>query len=417
MNDKDDQDDKEALAEEGAILRGADASEPEYHEQDSEQATGLAAKVLTGLALIALGGGIALWAGPKIAPNLPAGMAPIATWLSPGIARVDTEISTLRTDMNARFAALPDITHPPDISQALADSTATLRTELSARIDAVSDQVQTIDIANIQSRLVALEMKTDGLRSEVSTLTKQLGAVAISGGEVNAQTAAQIMTYAATLDGFKAELGNLAAQNTTLAQEIDTIVVQTERQVRAAEDMTLQATETAEMTRNSAVIKTNMSALAAALSSGAAFAKNLDALQAVQMDVEIPAALLEYQDGIAGMQGLRNDFPDAAHSAIRAANSPAPEDGMWSRVGSFLRTQIASRSLTPQEGNSVDAILSRVEAALKQGNLSAALLEVDTLPASATPPDSPMLNWILMAQARHDALTAYDALTRAFEPK
>ncbi|MEE9453010.1 MAG: hypothetical protein V3V13_01335 [Paracoccaceae bacterium] len=417
MSDKDDQDDKETVADEGAVLRDDDASEPEYHEQDSEHATGLATRVLTGLALIALGGGIALWAAPKIAPNLPVGMAPVAMWLSPGIARVDTEFARLRTDMDARFAALPDITQPPDISQALADSTATLRTDLSARIDAVSDQVQAIDITDIESRIVALEMKTDGLRSEVSTLTKQLGAVTISGGEVNAQTAAQIMTYAATLDGFKAELENLATQNSTLAREIDTIAAQTERQVTAAEDKVLQVTETAEMTRNSAIIKTNMSALAAALSSGAAFAKNLDALQTVQMDMEIPAALSDHQNGIAGMQDLRNDFPDAAHSAIRAANSPAPNDGMLARVGSFLRTQVASRSLTPQEGNSVDAILSRAEAALKQGDLSTALLEIDTLPASATPPDSPMLNWILMAHARHDALIAYDALTRALEPQ
>ena len=60
-----------------------DISETDAVEEDHDD-SGFAAKFLGISGLLVLGGALALWLGPKIAPTLPVGMAPVAAWLAPG---------------------------------------------------------------------------------------------------------------------------------------------------------------------------------------------------------------------------------------------------------------------------------------------------------------------------------------------
>ena len=66
---------------------------------------------------------------------------------------------------------------------------------------------------------------------------------------------------------------------------------------------------------------------------------------------------------------LRDDFSDAAHAAIRASIIAGAGDGVLARTRAFLGAQVASRSLTPQEGMAPDAVLSRIEDRLRQDDL------------------------------------------------
>ena len=68
------------------------------------------------------------------------------------------------------------------------------------------------------------------------------------------------------------------------------------------------------------------------------------------------------------------------------------------------------RSLTPQEGDSADAILSRAEAALTAADLSTAMAELSSLPEAAAGAIAP---WLGDAAKRADALTALDALRQS----
>ena len=74
------------------------------------------------------------------------------------------------------------------------------------------------------------------------------------------------------------------------------------------------------------------------------------------------------------------------------------------RVTAFLQSQVGGRSLEPREGDDPDAILSRAEADVQAGDISAALRELDNLPSAA---QAVMAPWVEDANAR---LSATDAM-------
>ena len=95
--------------------------------------------------------------------------------------------------------------------------------------------------------------------------------------------------------------------------------------------------------------------------------------------------------GTPSLTTLRNGFAANAHDALRADAKANAGDGLTSKLGAFLKTQVGSRSLERQEGDSTDAILSRVEDDLTNGRLSAALSEANTL---APAPKEAFADWI-----------------------
>ena len=85
-------------------------------------------------------------------------------------------------------------------------------------------------------------------------------------------------------------------------------------------------------------------------------------------------------------------------------------EGTGDQLRAFLRDQLGTRSLTPRDGDDPDAILSRAEAAVKSGELDAALGEIDNLPDSGK---AVLEEWTVKAVARKDALSAFETLESA----
>ena len=78
-------------------------------------------------------------------------------------------------------------------------------------------------------------------------------------------------------------------------------------------------------------------------------------------------------------------------------------------IGGFFKQQLGARSVAPRDGDDPDAILSRAEAAMRDGRLADALAEVKALPPEA---QEPLSEWLSDAQARHDAQDAVQTLTQ-----
>ena len=76
----------------------------------------------------------------------------------------------------------------------------------------------------------------------------------------------------------------------------------------------------------------------------------------------------------------------------------------------FLQRQLEVRSVAPRDGDDADAILSRAEAALINGQLDLALSELATLPEPAA---AAMADWTATAAARQAAVTAADTLAQS----
>ncbi|SFF70371.1 Uncharacterized conserved protein [Roseobacter denitrificans OCh 114] len=143
-----------------------------------------------------------------------------------------------------------------------------------------------------------------------------------------------------------------------------------------------------------------------AVDSGQPFGTALADLEAVT-PVEVPAPLQEAaENGVPTMAVLREDFPDVARSALMAARAETPESEVVGITGFFQR-QLNMRSVTPREGSDPDAVLSRVQAAVENGDLETALTEAETLPDAAK---AVMADWLDAAQSRKAAQDAANEL-------
>ena len=379
-------DDATASQEDDAVAED-DTANPEEDTEEEVRAS-LAARVLRGLFLIFLGIVIALWGAPKLAPLLPAGLAPVAAFLTPGQTEAQTDIAALRAEMEQKLAAVPQGSQGVDeaaLSAAIAQSLDPVQAQMTEELAAIKDRLAATDGQEVEARLAALESRIEGINGELTAVGERLSTqITENGAALSEEAAAKLAGYQAVLEGLKAQVADLAAKNGALSQKVEDIAAASARRVEEAEVTAAARVATTAM-------KQNLTDISAALASGAPFQGALAEL-ATLTDVAMPEALSAIADtGTPSLTTLRNGFAANAHDALRADAKANAGDGLTSKLGAFLKTQVGSRSLDRQEGDSTDAILSRVEDDLTNGRLSAALSEANTL---APAPKEAFADWI-----------------------
>lgn len=161
------------------------------------------------------------------------------------------------------------------------------------------------------------------------------------------------------------------------------------------------AKEAAENEEANAAKASAVSRLQEAITTGQPYDAVLKNLQ-----IDVPAALsAPAAQGVATLQEIATSFSAAADMAIvETAKTDADSQG-W--IDRFLRTQLGLRSLTPKDGASPDAILSRAEQAIRENDLQLALTEISTLPDVG---QAVMADWVAVAQTRLDVTNALSAM-------
>ena len=393
-----------------------DGAQEEYEEE--HEGTSFAARALTLLVVFLLGGAAFIWGAPRVAPMLPAGMAPVAEWLTPGQAEAEASIASLRADLEAQIGAL-DTGLTPDgvtgeINATVGDAVGALTDETRARIDALSDQLTATDSGAIEQRLSQVETRLEGLVGELTALRRELTGLAET-NETTSETAAaslasnteQIAAFNAALEGLQAEIDTLAGQNGALSQRIDEVAATAERQLREAEESVAEAEEQAAAQVLNAAAQADINGVSAALASGAPFNAHLATIGSL---TDIPEALSRAAEtGVPTLASLQEELPDLAHQAIQeSVVESGQNEGGLSSLTAFIRSRVSGRSLVEIEGTTPDAILSRVEARTNEGDLSAAVTEAKTLPAVA---QAVLSAWITDAETRQGALEAFGQIT------
>ena len=145
-----------------------------------------------------------------------------------------------------------------------------------------------------------------------------------------------------------------------------------------------------------------MSQILTSLETGSGFGEAVEILTAA--GVTVPAELGAQADGVPSIETLKDGFAEPARAAL-ATTRKAGGGGL----GGFLKAQLGARSLEPQEGDGADAVLSRVEAAVKEGRLGDALAEAQALPEEA---QAPLKDWTDAVKARQAAVEAAEALSQ-----
>lgn len=408
-------------APEPAPVAAAPAPTAAEHE---EHGPSVAGRILTWLFFLVAGGALFLWAGPRIAPHLPAGLEPVRAWLTPGATEQAEELAALRADLLARIEAIQPGMRQVDVEALVAArvSAAVAKSDaergladdaLAARITQLADQVAAADSSAVEQRLAAAEARAAGLAAELGELKRQLAGVAQNGGgELSEEAVRRIAAHAADVEGLRGEFADLAAQIGALRQRIDEVEAASLRREAEAAAAARAVSEAAEARRRAALLDSALADLAARIESGEPFAETLAALAELS-GAPVPPALTEAAlRGVPTAAALAAAFPDAAHAAIRASIRPEPGAGFLDRAVAFLESQVATRSLVPREGTDTDAVLSRLEARLREGRLDLALAEAGALAPEAR---APLADW-LEALARRDAALRALAEYRAAVP-
>jgi hypothetical protein len=236
---------------------------------------------------------------------------------------------------------------------------------------------------------------------------EQIEGGAAASGAATEQVAERVDVYRSELEGLRGEFNSLSEQVASLGDRVEQVAASAERRVAEAEDRAAEAETRAAEQLTTAEREASLAAIRSALASGEPYAEPLGRI-AEQQPVSV-ALMNPANAGVATMLELREAFPQAAHQAIRASIVAAggEDGGLLARSRAFLEAQVASRSLSPQAGMDPDAVLSRMEEALRLGDLEAALAEAGNLPSEAR---EAMSDWLGRAEQRIEAVRAFETI-------
>lgn len=250
--------------------------------------------------------------------------------------------------------------------------------DLSAITDEQSNQAAAMD--SLIDRLAAVETQVSALDQRLTDVEKR----PMTEGASDAAVAA-----------YERELK--ALQDTMAAQraEIETLAEEARSMEGNAEDVA-----------KATMLRSALTRVQTAIDGGTGFAPALGDLQAG--GVEVPAALSDVaEDGVMSLAQLQSAFPDAARSALAVSRQQAAESGEGSGFSAFLKNQLGTRSLEPREGSDPDAVLSRAEAAARDGRLADTLAEIEALPEVGR---AELAEWTTNVTRRQAAVSAVEAL-------
>lgn len=281
----------------------------------------------------------------------------------------------------------------------LSDRESTLEARLSDQ-EAAIEALQNVETPTPEAPdLSAIEGSLESLRSDLSALSERLSelesrprSTPTEGGESPLPS-----DLAADLEQMRQAVEAQSAEVSAQQQEIADLIANA-RDAEAA---------TAEAAREAAA-REALAGIRAALGSGSAFAVEIAALEEAGLS-DLPEGILAPADGGAvTLSSLQTRFPEVAREALSAARAEALAEEE-AGIGAFLRRQLGARSVTPREGSSPDAILSRAEDLLRNGALSEALSELEALPESAR---EAMAGWLSEARTLADARAAAETLSQ-----
>lgn len=274
-------------------------------------------------------------------------------------------------DLTALEAEAAQLAEQTTTQQARID---TLEAAVEATRAAVEATPETVAVDNSEE-ITALEQT-------IAALTDRLAAVESRPVvDVDAAPSEVVESLQAALDAQNAQIAELAE--------------------RAADAEAQAAGEAARLLARAALTR-----VVTAVDSGQSFAPALSDLEDVT-PVEVPEPLRAAAEaGVPTLAALQESFPDAARAGLAAARSDVPESE-GAGITDFLKRQLNVRSVIPRDGADADAVLSRVQAAVRSGDLDTVLAEIGSLPESAR---TAMSDWVEAAEARKAAQDAANDL-------
>ena len=212
-------------------------------------------------------------------------------------------------------------------------------------------------------------------------------------------------------------IGEIVSESVIGAYNNEVTALQSSIQAQRDQVDKLIAQASAKETQALEILQTTMARIAlaevqTALEKGMPFVTELNEF-AKLTGRRVPPKLSELADtGAVTIAELNAQFPPFARKALTAQRAGSSENRLSAGWADFLKSQFQARSVSPKEGNDADAVLSRAEDAVRQGNLAKALEELSNL---TSPAKDKMAQWSNQAVARLAAADAVKLLLVSIE--
>jgi hypothetical protein len=279
--------------------------------------------------------------------------------------------------------------------QAQADQLAALEAKLA--------DIPAVDLSGVEAQIASVGDQAAALSGAIDTNFADLDARLT---EVEKRPGADGTLSDTALAAYQGELEQLRADLEIQQATVMSAVAQAETDLAAARAEAEALEQEARASAEAAASRAALNRVSTAIETGAPFADALGDLGG-----DLPAALSSAaENGVATTAELTSDFPAAARAALATARAEGVSDESGG-LGGFLRNQFDVRSTAPQEGSSPDAVLSRAEAAIKEGRVADALAEIEALPEVAR---AEMTDWTAQATERADVLDAVATLSETY---
>ena len=323
------------------------------------------------------GGIITLSFSTKISALLPSGMAPLARFLSPSEALAIERIQIYKLETDNRLNKIENIKHP-NVDLKIKE----LRDEISNDIAQISKELTEIDNSKIENRLSELEKKI------TNTLTLVDELVFNSSKNVIINDSPLNKNYDLIIKKLRSEITFLSNQQNFLIEQFNTL-----------KNANLNTPN------NNSKDLNDFDKIKEALNFGGPYKLALEEIS--KKETQIPNALLDNSEGVVTMNYLKTNFPTVAHASLKASLKQTDESGLGGKLLGFLKSQVTVRSLDAQEGNSINAILSRMQVALNNDDLSEVIRQSSDLNGAAK---SEIKDWLSLAVKRQETVDAFSEM-------
>ena len=365
-------------------------------------AAGVAGAVLT----LAAGALFGLFAdrGGRLSPEVSKRLAAVEQALDKRAGALTEDVGAKLAAANARVARLEErartVAEIADAQAKLAQQTKALEarvaapalTERIAKLEAALAALSSVD----KSGRVALAEGLAAKLAEIEKLTDQAGAAAKSS---TARIDGDVAALGQRIEALKADIED-RFKGAAKAQELAPVLAKL-----AAFEQDLQAflkSEGERVTGGQRMLLTlELANLKRAMDRGDSYARELEAVRKVAGDGVNLAALERYsRNGVPTLAALGKDFRRFANAAIDADSEPANAsvlDRLMAGARSIVRLRKSGHS--PDDAG-VEAIVGRMEAALKDGHIGEVLAQAKRLPPKAALAAG---EWLRKVEARHSA--------------
>lgn len=271
--------------------------------------------------------------------------------------------------------------------------------EIGSSVEGIAGRID-----NVEERLASIGDRVGALQSRVESVEN---AEAPQQENLSEDLRQQIETLRSDLQGSTDQAEERLQQIVSQAEEAQQRLEDAQAQ---AEDVQASAAEAAD----TAIAESALARIEAAMGSGEPYQIAISELSEVT-EASVPDALAgPAEEGVPTLGNLQETFPEAARTALRAQTRAETEGEPLDRVGALLRVRTGQRSLAPKEGDDADAVLSRAEAALREGELERALSELEALGEAGR---QEMQDWIGRAETRLAAVQAVQSLDEQVTPE